>query len=59
MEAPPLSGNVFDYVAANAPNYNQQGVATAWDGVRYFWSVVAQQGIADLDAITLSQGVLI
>jgi len=59
MDAPPLTGDPYDFVAPGATNPGLQGVTVAWDAVRYFWGTAAQQGAADLLNITAGGGTLV
>jgi hypothetical protein len=59
MEAPPFSGDPYDYVDPTAPNAGLQGVAVAWDAFRYFWGTVAQEAVADIQAAIGEGGTLV
>jgi hypothetical protein len=50
MEAPPFTGDPYDYVDPAASNFGLQGVQVAWDGIRYFWGTVVNEAVADIRA---------
>ena len=51
MERPPFTGDPYDYVPADAPNYGSQGVRVAWDATRQFYGQILNQAWDDLQAI--------
>jgi hypothetical protein len=59
MEAPPFSGDPYDFVDQTASNAGLQGVQVAWDGIRYFWGTVVNEAVADIQAALGEGGILV
>ena len=59
MEAPPFSGNPYDFVQPGASNHGLQGVQVAWDSIRYFWGTVVNQAVADIQTAMGEGGTLV
>lgn len=59
LPPPPLEGDPYVNIAPGAPNYGLQGVAYAWDAVRFFFGTAAQAGYADLQVIASMGGELV
>lgn len=51
MDAPPPIGDPYEGIFQLDPNVGTRGVAYAWDQMRQFWSVNAQQAWSDMDAL--------
>lgn len=59
MQAPPWTGDPYDFVPATQTNPGTSGVRVAWDSMRTFWGGVVNEAWWDLEIVQQSGVVLV